>query len=101
MTREEAINLLGCIYTEVSTEEDREAIDKAIEALKEPKHGEWVLDKEFSFVLNIYECSKCRFNGSKRWHFCPNCGSDNRPRILDEAVDGEGKDGNVKEGEAE
>ena len=42
MTREEAINLLGCIYTEVSTEEDREAIDKAIEALKEPKQGEWI-----------------------------------------------------------
>lgn len=36
--------------------------------------GEWVLDKEFSFVFNMYECSKCRFNGSKRWHFCPNCG---------------------------
>ena len=69
--------------------------------VEERPHGEWVLDKEFSFVLNIYECSKCRFNGSKRWHFCPNCGSDNRPRILDEAVDGEGKDGNVKEGEAE
>ena len=38
-------------------------------------HGEWVLDKEISFVFNIYECSKCRFNGSKRWHFCPNCGA--------------------------
>ena len=44
----------------------------------EPKHGEWVLDKEFSFVFNMYECSKCRFNGSKRWHFCPNCGADMR-----------------------
>lgn len=65
--------------------------------LEQRPHGEWVLDKEISFIFNIYECSKCRFNGSKRWHFCPNCGSDNRPRILDEAVDGEGKDGNVKE----
>ena len=39
------------------------------------QHGEWVLDKEISFIFNIYECSKCRFNGSKRWHFCPNCGA--------------------------
>lgn len=41
----------------------------------ERPHGEWVLDKEISFVFNIYECSKCRFNGSKRWKFCPNCGA--------------------------
>lgn len=46
--------------------------------VEERPHGEWVLDQEFSFVFNMYECSKCRFNGSKRWHFCPNCGSDNR-----------------------
>ena len=45
---------------------------------EERPHGEWVLDKEFSFIFNIYECSKCRFNGSKRWHFCPNCGADMR-----------------------
>lgn len=44
----------------------------------ERPHGEWVLDKEFSFIFNMYECSKCRFNGSKRWHFCPQCGADMR-----------------------
>ena len=63
----------------VTIEEEKEAFVMAIEALKGQRpHGEWVLDKEFSFVLNIYECSKCRFNGSKRWHFCPNCGADMR-----------------------
>lgn len=41
-------------------------------------HGEWVLDQEFSFIIDMYKCSKCRFNGSKRWHFCPNCGADMR-----------------------
>ena len=41
MTREEAREQLECIYTEVSTETDREAINMAIEALKEPKQGEW------------------------------------------------------------
>lgn len=35
MTREEAIEILGCIYMEVSTDEDKEAVDMAIEALKE------------------------------------------------------------------
>jgi rubrerythrin len=45
-----------------------------------------------------YECSKCGAK-SENTNFCPNCGSDNRPRILDEAVDGAGKDGNVKEGD--
>lgn len=43
--------------------------------LEQRPHGEWVLDKEISFIFNIYECSKCRFDGSKRWHFCPNCGA--------------------------
>ena len=54
--------------------------DKIHEAptVEERPHGEWVLDKEISFVFNMYECSKCRFNGSKRWHFCPNCGADMR-----------------------
>ena len=54
--------------------------DELKKSLREQKrpHGEWVLDKEISFIFDIYECSKCRFNGSKRWHFCPNCGADMR-----------------------
>lgn len=58
-------------FTQVVYKDD---IDEA-PTLEERPHGEWVLDKEFSFIFNIYECSKCRFNGSKRWHFCPNCGA--------------------------
>ena len=52
-------------------------LDKIYEAttIEERPRGEWVLDKEFSFVFNMYECSKCRFNGNKRWRFCPNCGA--------------------------
>ena len=61
MTREEALAILddkdtvienpNYLFTEIA-----EAWDIAIEALKEPKQGEWVLDKEFSFIFNIYEC---------------------------------------------
>lgn len=53
-----------------------------------------------------YECSACntRYDAFdlpvKTWNYCPNCGADMRQRILDEADDGAGKDGNVKEGEA-
>ena len=42
---------------------------------EERPHGEWVLDKEISYIFNIYECSKCRVNGSRKWRFCPNCGA--------------------------
>ena len=62
MTREEAINQLECIYTEVSTEEDREAIDKAIEALKEPKQGEW--------IDTGYGTSRCSVCGEKCQTYC-------------------------------
>ena len=48
---------------------------------KERNYGEWVLDKEFSFIFNMYECSKCRFNGSKRWHYCPGCGAKMRAHV--------------------
>lgn len=61
------------------TEYQYEKIDRVLKERERP-HGEWVLDQEFSFVFNMYECSKCRFNGSRRWHFCPNCGSDNRQK---------------------
>ena len=73
MTREEAIrDIEECVLPYVGGI----SLRMAIEALKEQRpHGEWVLDKEISFVFNIYECSKCRFNGSKRWNFCPNCGA--------------------------
>ena len=56
-------------------------------------------------IANSIVCTRCKARyveiDGEVFNFCPNCGSDNRPRILDEAVDGEGKDGNVKEGEKE
>lgn len=73
-------NCITCIHQEVCKER-MEIFNLPNIACQYEAHelvGEWVLDKEISFIFNIYECSKCRFNGSKRWHFCPNCGADMR-----------------------
>ena len=59
----------------------------------ERPHGVWKPDGTCS------ECGVYSSLNKNTANFCPNCGSDNRPRILDESVDGEGKDGNVKEGD--
>lgn len=67
------------------------------------EHGEWIdyQDDEYSYLAN---CSKCGYQMNTHeehgyFNFCPNCGKAMRHRILDESVDGEGKDGNVKEGD--
>lgn len=79
----------------------------------ERKHGEWVskpkrvqvdeTDEERIFeTRQEWFCSSCGKSFGFRNpedDFCKYCGSDNRSRILDESSDGEGKDGNVKEGE--
>ena len=76
MTREEAREPLECIYTEVSTETDREALNMAIEALKEPKQGEWIE------TTHAIVCSNCGHNIEPRqfgsyMRYCCVCGSDN------------------------
>ena len=92
MTREEAIKILKAIrvyecYPKSASEETKEAIDMAIEALSdlEAKHrvdrptGEWVDKGGYS------ECSKCGEVAQKvelcdcvyerLTKFCPNCGA--------------------------
>ena len=54
--------------------EIREALDKAIKALKERPHGEWIYDM---FDEN-YHCSECNRVGATISNFCPNCGADMR-----------------------
>lgn len=61
-------------------------------------HGEWVEDGAY------YKCPFCSnfvLKDDGKPYYCDHCGADMRPRILDQAVDGEGKDGNVREGEVE
>lgn len=85
MTRKKAIEYLEWIRPKKPYTMDRknvqEAIDMGIEALKEQRpHGEWT-------KLTIYEstCSCCKNVIDRQMfvelpNFCPNCGSDNRPK---------------------
>ena len=92
MTRDRAIEILRDDAGADSLWELAEAVDMAIEALKEPKQGEWIFHK----YDKDYECSNChvRFDRTqiyteKRfenaiwakmeiYNFCPNCGADMR-----------------------
>ncbi len=41
-------------------------------------HGEWKLRSPYEAWFEEYKCSNCNAYGWFNWHFCPNCGSDNR-----------------------
>ena len=63
MTREEAIDLLGCIYMEVSTDEDKEAVDMAIEALQENESLAKSVNEASELLRKKRphgECNQCR-----------------------------------------
>jgi len=63
----------------VTVEEEKEAVDMAIEALKGKRpHGEWIPCKDDNFC----KCSECNqiAMSEERFNFCPRCGSDNRKR---------------------
>ena len=88
MTREEAIELLEnlkvCRQAHTLFNIEKEAVDMAIEALKEQRpHGEWIEHRQFYSVgcfYSEYECSNCHDDVWQKteWHFCPNCGADMR-----------------------
>lgn len=88
MTREEADILRDLwrfsVSERYSDKEIREALDKAIEALKEQRpQGEWILDAVAPHSISWFRCSYCgyKYEAYKKSNFCPNCGSDNRPKI--------------------
>ena len=86
MTREEAINAIKCNYPPENYSMLREALDMAIEALKEVKKGYWYVRGETEY------CSECNLpwnyymtmNGDDIGYFdpmpkfCPNCGAEMR-----------------------
>lgn len=92
MTREEAIKILKAIrvyecYPKSASEETKEAIDMAIEALTNVQNmhkGKWIKKQVFNPELDKYvpliECSVCGyepyFGGSEsKFNYCANCGS--------------------------
>jgi len=78
MTREEAIDVLKKNYPDSCYELLREAVDVAIEALKqpEPKKGKWECDEN-----GDWHCSVCRAIVERDeqinhyWQYCYHCGA--------------------------
>lgn len=91
-TLEEAIEVLKDLRSEMEDARDRiavNAINMVLEAVKEPKHGEWI-NKDYGIGNCWATCSECResTNGEAQDHgfgydysfpnFCPNCGASMR-----------------------
>lgn len=84
MTRQEAIKILKAIrvyecYPKSASEETKEAIDMAIEALQDRPSGEWTyLHGSIGSYMTI-SCPICgsTFDDVAEWkyNYCPNCGA--------------------------
>ena len=92
MTRDEAIKVLSSydvngVWADVdgkpyNAEEQAEAFDTAIEALKSESiftadrpRGEWVAEEEYG---DLWVCDQCGFASEYKDNFCSNCGADMR-----------------------
>ena len=84
MTREEAINQLGWLKCKTNKERHLEALDMAIEALKnERPKGHWVKkwsgngwNEDWDYTCSVCE-KEYKKAGSVLYHssYCPNCGA--------------------------
>ena len=86
MTKEEAIYLLrNTAWLASSLEPVEEAVDMAIEALKERPKGKWI-DEGDPLTLR---CSKCDYRVARynNTNYCPNCGADMRSKIAGKHAD--------------
>ena len=73
MTREEAINIMKDLRSEMEDARDRIAVialNVVIKSLEERPHGEWIEILPFSNG----KCSLCG-NVANITNFCPNCGA--------------------------
>ena len=88
MTKEEAITILSDIRSEYNCFSHIEggryhALSMGIEALKERKHGNWIItgynrNGYNSFYTAVKRCSRCNYKADNISNFCPNCGADMR-----------------------
>ena len=89
MTNKEAIKIIeelwGVDYRYCLGSREVEAVDKAIEALKQPeqKKGKWLSHYEYlkrkgynpSGLIALWWCSQCERGVEHATNFCPNCGA--------------------------
>lgn len=84
MTREEAIKRLRGILTEAVefensvcyvTEEDREPLEMAIEALENQKTGHWERKYNIYTLEHWYKCSECGDCSDYKTPYCSDCGA--------------------------
>lgn len=81
MTREEAIKEPELIAKVTMWNDRREAVEMAIEALKDRPHGEWIERHEIINQITFFgenRCSNCGKRSFIKSDFCPNCGADMR-----------------------
>ena len=78
MTREEAINAITAFVENYASGSDLVGLRTAIEALKEPKHGEWINTGEAIGDDIEVKCSLCGEELYWLANFCPNCGASMR-----------------------
>ena len=81
MTKGEAMGFLEkCRYwfMPYTSEEDtwNEALDMAIEALRDKPKGEWIDSRDTDTPWNDgFKCSACKRDSLIRYNFCPHCGA--------------------------
>ena len=75
MTREDAISKLRGLVASCPLKHDEwQAVEVAIEALKEHKQGEWIWVDNGNEV-DKFCCSVCGNQSLWQFNFCPNCGA--------------------------
>lgn len=88
MTREEAIEILKAIsvyecYPKSASEETKEALDMAIEALNDRPQGEWIDSKTAKRYVVCSNCNKLTASiNRKKYNYCPFCGADVRSGVM-------------------
>jgi len=90
MTREEAKEILtelwGVYNQDYLTDKESEAVEMAIEALREPekKKGKWLdVPDPYGFFDTIPVCSECGCTTKLRetYKYCPHCGAEMEGRL--------------------
>lgn len=83
MTKDKAIYLLrNTAWLAPSLEPVEEAVEMAVEALKERPRGKWRKitpeEDEYKSFMGWLECTNCRSEVAIFSNYCPNCGADMR-----------------------